>query len=98
MDEQHPMWDRLQHQLERKGMTIEEATDDALMSWICNQEFAEARLPRTWGIEHLAEARHIIRGIAINSSQGVRLLHDNPFYGDIWITEDLSNALQGPPP
>lgn len=98
MGPDHPMWERLQRQIDRTGVTIEHATAEALMLWTCQQEAAESRLPRSWTIDNLAEARELLRSTdrrveVMSSSAGITLIHHHPFFGHIEITAELANAL-----
>jgi hypothetical protein len=105
MNEDHPMYERLMKQLELKGWTIERATDDALMAWICNQEMAEALKPRVWETVTVQQLRELAARGEIElrfrpDDDLVEIHHHHPMFGLILtdpaaLQEVWNEALYG---
>lgn len=100
MQEGHPMWDRLQAVLARLGVSIEHATAEALMNWVCMEEATAAReRVRSWTMADVEEAVQWWRfqttrpGFTQTGNGPIVLTHDDPFAGTIIVDGDLLNHL-----
>lgn len=89
------MQERFERCLVRLGLSENKAIDDALRSWVCDQELREARRPKFYDKENpvpdglVDELCHYgAVGCSTDAAPGYfKLFHRHPFYGDIYVTD-----------
>jgi uncharacterized coiled-coil protein SlyX len=99
MRDDHPMRARFERQLERRGLTADEATIEALMHWTCEQELAEAQQPRHMDAlpEELLAALERCGPVEYLLSYGspIEVRHHHPFIGPIYLTGIAGTLTHG---